>query len=257
MRVVPSCRGVRVTDKADLPTARVLERRDVGPDLMILWLERPPGFAFVVGQYCTVGKDGIERAYSIVSAPHEPRLELFIELVPREHGGHLTPLLFGLHAGDQVTLRPRAKGRFVLEPAFRDHLLFATVTGIVPYVSYLRDHFHTPAASRPARRFVAVHGASFRDEFVYDAELQALAAQHPDELVYVPTISRPADPRNHGWTGSTGRANTLCEAMLAAHALLPATTLAYACGNPGMVESVEQTLTARGFGVHMEKYWHD
>ena len=45
-------------------------------------------FKFKAGQYCTLGLDGIERAYSIVSAPYEPCLEIFVELVP---DGALTP----------------------------------------------------------------------------------------------------------------------------------------------------------------------
>ena len=59
------------------------------------------------GQYCTIGLEGIERPYSIVSSPHEPYLELFLERVPH---GALTPRLWGLRLGDPVSLRPRPKG---------------------------------------------------------------------------------------------------------------------------------------------------
>ena len=65
-------------------------------DLMIkVWVEKPDEYNFKPGQYCTLGVDGIERAYSIASAPSEQLIELFIELVEEDEGGILT-LLFGL-----------------------------------------------------------------------------------------------------------------------------------------------------------------
>ena len=65
-----------------LASARIVERRAVHADLWIIKLQPSIPFAFKPGQYCTIGVDGIERPYSIVSAPQEPALELFSELVP-------------------------------------------------------------------------------------------------------------------------------------------------------------------------------
>ena len=50
-----------------LEQVKVLKREDLTPDLMLMWLEKPSGYSFKAGQYCTLGIDGIERAYSIVS----------------------------------------------------------------------------------------------------------------------------------------------------------------------------------------------
>ena len=62
-----------------LPQARLVYRRDVTEDLMVIKLEPVDGpFSFKPGQYCTLGKEGVERAYSIVSAPYEPELEIFV-----------------------------------------------------------------------------------------------------------------------------------------------------------------------------------
>ena len=64
---------------AKLPRARVAKREQCADDLFKLWLEpETPFLAFKPGQYCTIGVNGIERAYSIVSAPHEYWMELFI-----------------------------------------------------------------------------------------------------------------------------------------------------------------------------------
>ena len=83
-----------------LAETHILERRELTPDHWLMWIEKPEGFTFKPGQYCTIGSEGIERAYSIASAPHEGRIELFIELVPYEEGGHLTPLLYEMKPGD-------------------------------------------------------------------------------------------------------------------------------------------------------------
>ena len=144
-----------------LAESKVLRRRDVTDDLWAVWIEKPQGFSFKPGQYCTIGVDGIERAYSIVSAPHEDDLELFVELVPPPDGV-LTPKLWELGPGDTVTVRPRAKGIFVFKPALPNHLLVSTVTGVVPYVSILRDYIHH---ERNGHRFYVLQGASYADEF--------------------------------------------------------------------------------------------
>ena len=93
-----------------------------------------------------------------------------------------------------MTLRPRAKGVFLLRPEFRNHVMVATVTGIAPFVSMLRYWLEGPADDR---RMYVLEGASFIDEFGYDEELRALAARHPN-VHFVPTCSRPDDPRNAG-----------------------------------------------------------
>jgi len=56
----------------------VTERRNLTPDLAVVRLQPEIPYAFTPGQYCTIGLDGVERPYSIVSSPHEAFLELFL-----------------------------------------------------------------------------------------------------------------------------------------------------------------------------------
>ena len=83
----------KIIKKPPLAEVQIIERQDKTEDLAIVWLEKPDGYSFKPGQYCTIGHNGIERAYSIASAPHEEYIELFIELVPVKEGGVLTPIL--------------------------------------------------------------------------------------------------------------------------------------------------------------------
>jgi len=77
-------KDVDLTPNPAFPKARLVERRDITEDLMVIRLEPEEGgtFPFKPGQYCTLGLGPIERAYSIASAPHEKELEVFVELVP-------------------------------------------------------------------------------------------------------------------------------------------------------------------------------
>ena len=239
--------------KPKLAESKVLERRDITHDLMLMWIEKPEGFSFKAGQYCTIGREGIERAYSIVSAPHEETLELFVELVPLPDGV-LTPLLWELGPGDVLSIRPRAKGIFTFKPKYVNHLLVATVTGVVPYISYLRDYLHRGDSGH---RFYVLMGASYVDEFVYDEELSKLVAEHPDLLTFVPTISRPDEERNAEWTGEKGRVNEIVEKYAEEFGLSTEDTLVYACGHPGMIEDVKERMLPKGYAVEEERFWKE
>ena len=239
-----------------LPTITIVRRQDYTEDLFLLWLKPGVEFIFAPGQYITIGAGGIERPYSIVSAPFEPLIELFIEYVPPEHGGKLTPLLYAQRVGDVLTMRPRAKGRFTRAPGITNHVMVATVTGVAPYLSMIRQYIHDREAgtpSDPARWFV-LQGASYGDEFIYDTEFQRLRAQHPDTVDYVNSVSRPGDERNARWTGRTGRINTLVEEHLERWQLPKQDTLVYLCGNPGMIDDATARLTPAGWRVAAEQY---
>lgn len=241
---------LRVPVKQPLPVATVIRRVDFTPDHFKLWLEPAEAFTFLPGQYCTVGAAGIERPYSIVSSPREELIELFIERIPPPEG-HLTPLLHELRVGDTVTMRPRAKGVFLLRPEFHHHVMVATVTGVAPFVSIVRHWAEGPDG---ASSFYVLEGASYADEFGYDAELAKLAAEHAN-VRFVPTCSRPHDPRNAAWQGETGRVNTIVEHHVGRWGLDPAQTCIYACGHPSMIADVRARFAGAGFGFEEERFW--
>ena len=186
---------------------RITARDDFADDLWMIRVDPGSEFKFAAGQYATLGvpneKGLVERAYSIVSAPHEPELEFFFELVPQ---GELTPLIYKLRPGDTLTARKVAKGRFTLDTTTgrTHHLLLCTVTGIAPFVSFARGLLTDWKEGRfkGEHRLYVVHGASLSREFGYRDEMERIAAEVP-WLTYVPTVSRPWDDPE--WTGETGR----------------------------------------------------
>lgn len=235
------------------PKARLVARKDITPDLFVIKLKPETDFPFKPGQYCTLGLEGIERAYSIASAPHEPELEIFVELVPSP-AGVLTPLMWKMQVGDEMTIRPRAKGIFTLDERYKSHLMVATVTGVAPFVSILRGYIHD---KRQGHQFYLLQGASYQDELTYNAEMEALSKARPDLLRYVPTVSRPKEARNERWQGETGRVNTIVDRYIDQFQLNKETALIYACGHPGMIEDVKARLAPKGFKVKEERFWKE
>ena len=243
----------RPTYRTDrLPQARLVYRQEITDDLMVIKLEPVDGhFDFKPGQYCTLGKEGVERAYSIVSAPYESLLEIFVELVPE---GELTPKMWRLQPGETMSLRPRPKGIFVLNEKVHHHLMVATVTGVGPYLSIIREYLHQGGRGH---HFYVLFGASYQDELTYDAELAELAATHPECVKYVGTVSRPDDPRNAGWTGEKGRVNNLVQQYLAEFNLPIDDTMVYTCGHPGMIADVKEQVVPLGWQFIEERFWKE
>jgi ferredoxin/flavodoxin---NADP+ reductase len=236
--------------KGRVVSATIERRVDFTPEHFKIWLRPAEPFPFEPGQYCTVGVTNVERPYSIVSSPSEPLIELFVELIPPPEG-HLTPLLHALKVGDSVTLRPRAKGVFVLHPEFRNHVMVSTVTGVAPFVSMLRRWREGPPDDR---RMYVLEGVSYIDEFGYDEELNDLAARDP-RIRFVPTCSRPNDPRNAAWRGEVGRVHTIVERYVSEWGLTPSDTCIYACGHPQMIRDLHARYEGAGFRFEEERFW--
>ena len=235
-------------------TGRLSRWEEIAEGLAIVGvqaLENP--FPFNPGQYATLGLMGpeklVQRPMSISSsADRLDEYEFFVRLV---HNGEFTPLLWERSVGDPINIKG-AKGRFVLQDDGRTCLLVASGTGLAPFVSMietLRDRGET-------RDLVLLHGVSHDFDLAWRAELEALVASGAFTLRYAATISRPQNCPD--WAGLTGRVEAIVEGQLDLHALTPDNTTIYLCGNPDMIDAVEQAAAARGFPpeqVRKELYW--
>jgi ferredoxin/flavodoxin---NADP+ reductase len=240
--------------------ARILERQDLTAGLWKIRLDPGGEFSFAAGQFAMLGvetpRGRIARAYSICSSPYEKQLEFFLELVP---GGELTPLLHGLNVGDELALRRPPRGRFTLDlkSGKGKHLLLSTVTGIAPYISYVRtllEDWRNARFPGPLELLV-LQGASRSREFGYRAELERARREVP-WLKFVPTVSRPSeDPK---WIGERGRVEDVLRKYADAWDATPQNTVCYLCGNPDMIANCKGILLRRGFApasVRVEEYW--
>jgi len=243
--------------------ARILDRRDISQDLSVFQIDPGGPFTYRAGQYATLGieRNGVrtERPYSIASSPYEDALEVFVELVPN---GSLTPNLFQLKPGDSLLCRKIAKGRFTLDlrSGRSNHLLVSTVTGIAPFVSYVRTLYRdwknggTPMPGN--HKLFCLQGASRPFEFGYREELEGYSAEVP-WFKYVSTVSRPWEAP--GWQGERGRVDDLLRKYADKWELQAETTTVYLCGHPKMIENSRGTLERAGWKKDAfleEAYYH-
>ncbi|MGI9518669.1 MAG: ferredoxin--NADP reductase, partial [Pirellulaceae bacterium] len=188
---------------------------------------------FVPGQFLQIGyqngADHIHRPYSVAS-PWGEEIEFFIV---RVDDGELTPWLWERQAGDDLDVSQRAAGSFTLKKTPRTEVLWliATGTGLAPYIAMLR----TAEPWQEYQKIVVIHGARMAPDLAYSDELLEMIQQHPDQLAYIPTLTRddaegvlrgriPALVRDGSLESAAG-----CEMKADNSAVM-------LCGNPAMLD---------------------
>jgi ferredoxin--NADP+ reductase len=236
-----------------------VEREDVSPTIVRLRVRPDDGVpCFRPGQYFALGipVDGrpLQRPYSTASAVSETdALEFLVRLVPH---GELTPRLWFLRTGDRLRIG-RPKGLFTSDESDpRRPLFVATGTGIAPLLAMLESRLGTEPDGPPSRRPIVLHGVAHARDLAYRRRLEAL--HRAGRIRYLPAVSRPAEASNRGWSGAIGRLDSLLPAVFADHAVDPASTIAFVCGNPQMTEAATAALRAGGMApdtIRSEAYW--
>lgn len=217
---------------------------------------------FKAGQFTRLALeiDGemVARPYSFVNGPGSPELEFCFVRVP---DGPLTARLATLQPGDALFIAPRSAGFFVLDevPAADVLWMLSTGTAIGPFLSILA----TAQAWHQFRQIVLVHAVRYLPELTYRDGIEALLAAHPQQLHYIPFVSREE-------TGFAirGRITAAIEdGTLEARAGLPLDATGsqvMICGNPDMVDDTQRALEARGMKknrrrepgqITTEQYW--
>jgi ferredoxin--NADP+ reductase len=218
---------------------------------------------FKAGQFTRLALevDGelVSRPFSLVNAPDQRPLDFYFIEVP---GGQLSTRLAQLKHGDEILVAPKASGLLTLDqlPQAKHLYLLATGTGVGPFMSIIK----TNLAWELFDKVVLVHAVRYQSELTYQETIAEVQAEHPDDFVYVPMVSREPcdfalagripqaieDGRLEHWTG-TEISVEQSQVML--------------CGNPAMIQDTMDLLVSqRGMKKHsrrepghisIEKYW--
>ena len=214
---------------------------------------RATSLRFESGHFVMVGLmvDGraLMRAYSIASAHWEEHLEFFSIKVQE---GPLTSRLQHLKVGDDVLVGKKPTGTLVITDLLpgRYLYLFATGTGLAPFMSIIRD----PDTYARFQKIILVHGVRKVDELAYADLIAHELPQHDhlgelvrDQLVYYPTVTR--EPfRNQGRLPDLIGNGKLCD-DIGLPQIDPAHDRAMICGGPAMLKDMRAVLDAKGFAI--------
>lgn len=252
----PASYGILADDPAY--NATLAARIDDTDTLARVWIKPDDApIPFEPGQYVTigvrVGEKFVQRPYSVASSARalDGGYELYLRLV---RGGAFTPIIFALPIAHRLrVLAP--KGKFTMEPTdTRVQIYVSSGTGIAPFVSMAR----TLADDGAPRRAIYLNGVSYVSDIGYRELIEGWERSGAYPATYVPTISRPTDPLNTGWTGRAGRVESIIQSALRDLGVNASEAVAYLCGNPDMIVAAERELAAFGLpdeAIHKELYW--
>ena len=176
-----------------------------------------------------------------------PELDFFIVLV---EAGELTPKLWALEPGDKLQVSQKAAGSFTLAktPPAENLWLVATGTGLAPYIAMLR----TPEPWKNYEKILLVHGVRHAADLAYTDELLDFERQHPGRFKLVQALTREKNT-----TALKGRIPQLLESgrleSVTQTEIKPDNTSLLLCGNPAMLDSMEELLGQRGLKRHRKK----
>ncbi|WP_372622756.1 ferredoxin--NADP reductase [Falsiroseomonas sp.] len=211
---------------------------------------RDAHFRFGAGQFAMIGLvvDGkpLVRAYSMVSPPWEEQLE-FLSI--KVQHGPLTSRLQHIRPGDGVLIGRKATGTLVPDNLIPGGVLwlFATGTGLAPFMSLIRD----PETYDRFERVVLVHTVREVAELAYRETIEGLPGHEllgevvAGKLTYWPSVTR--EP-----FATTDRITTLIQSgrltdRFGLPPLSPERDRAMLCGSESMNSDVRSLLEQRGF----------
>lgn len=155
---------------SDTYLVELLKRRWLSPRVFEIELTRPPSFDFTPGQRIRFLYDGVEKDYSLISAPDDATLALCIRQV---EAGIFSPVLASARIGARFRLTG-PYGYFTYRPSGRSSVFVATGTGIAPFVSMGRSG---------TSGFTLLHGVQGPEDLLYESFFRSVAH------CYVPCLS--------------------------------------------------------------------
>jgi len=213
-------------------------------------ITRPASLRFRSGEFVMIGLPNaakpLYRAYSIASPSWDEELDFFSIKVA---DGPLTEHLQKIRPGDMILMRKKPVGTLVndaLVPGTR-LWLFATGTGIAPFVSLIRD----PETYEKFEKVILCHTCRLRSELEYGFEAVAAARADPlvgeeatAQLVHYATTTRDQSERMGRITDLISSGKLFDD--LGAGPIDPAIDRGMICGSIDFLQDAKALLEAAG-----------
>jgi ferredoxin-NADP reductase len=151
--------------RTEIYASELIGRRWLSQKSFEIILKKPTSFGYLPGQWLRLVHQGIERDYSLVSAPADPNLALCIRHIK---DGILSPALKSVPIGSRINFNG-PHGYFTFKPSARQAIFVATGTGLAPFVSMARSG---------VTGFSLLHGVRAASDTYYASELKAAAKSY-------------------------------------------------------------------------------
>jgi len=171
-------------DKLNFDQVEIIDIHHYTDRLFVLRTERPQSHRFNAGEFTMLSLDGkLKRAYSYTSGPYDDYLEFYSINIP---DGAFTSQLSQMRVGDELMIGKKPTGSLVSTNLDYDKTknlwLFATGTGIAPFISILRDPWYYEIYSCIFVVWSVAHKADLK---AYDAFLGDEA-----DILYYPIVTQ-------------------------------------------------------------------
>lgn len=221
--------------------AKVIEKEYLSAEIIRFRLEPPLPIEFKAGQFMSMAVEGyIRRSYSMANSPVNNRyLETYTNVTPAGPG---SKFINNSQVGDLVDVLVPL-GKFLYQSKESRVCLFATGTGIVPFISMINHELFT---ERSGREIVLYHGVSFAEHLIEKENFGKLQQKHLN-FKYIPVVSRPKGV----WEGKMGRVTQFLVD-------LKSTDDVYICGGREAIMDVEQGALDNGVlpeNIYYERFY--
>ena len=207
----------------------LIRRTQLAEDIFELAFRPPGAFDFLAGQYIRFRYEGMERDYTLVSAPGESRLCICIQKVmPPNFSAHLAACPMG-----EAFEISGPHGFFMRQPSPHTDVFVGTGTGVAPFAAYARAG---------ASGFMLLQGAATPDRLIY-RDLFRKAAR-----TFVPCLSQIAE--GAGKEAFRGRGTDYLETQLPG-----GTYQFYLCGRRQMILDAMDIIDHRFPGSRVFTEW--
>jgi len=222
-------------DKLSFDQVEITDIHHYTDRLFVLRTERPQSHRFNAGEFTMLSLDGkLKRAYSYTSGPYDEYLEFYSINIP---DGAFTSQLSQMRVGDELMIGKKPTGSLLSTNLdyggkMTNLWLFATGTGIAPFISILRDPSYYELY---ACIFVVWSVAHKADLKAYDTFLGDEA-----DILYYPIVTQ--EP----WYDNT-RITSLIETDHVMKIISPLNSRVMICGNIDFNLEMKDILESRGF----------
>lgn len=222
-------------------TTSIIKRELLAEGTMLFELEKPSNFDYKAGQSIDLtlvdpeetDNEGNMRSFSIVSAPHEPCLEIATRLRDTAFKRIIRD-----DTKDTEMMVDGPFGSFFLhENTERPAVFISGGIGITPFYSMIKD-----AAFRKTSHAIVLFYSNRRPEdTAFLSQLQKLEEEHPT-FKLVATMTDMENSKS-AWDGESGYID---KAMLERHIEHGGSPVYYLAGPPAMVASMRELLGSMG-----------